>query len=202
MKKKLTLTLSLSILTSILFAQTKLIAHKSHSGNKQHFKTSLTHHLFDSDYSNFGMAPQRFVKQARLDSVIFISKSKAIVVTSSCVRDVRKDTSSVWKPGREIALNHPLFSKQHSLDSIKHVLKTRYYFANPIKEVVFVGYDNKKKLQSSEVKKNSIPVIGIFNSPNSTPFNFSIPFLVGILSIVSLLLGFVLFKLNNLKLKN
>lgn len=38
--------------------------------------------------------------------------------------------------------NHPLFPKQHSLDSIKQVLANDYNFQNQLETIVFVGYDN------------------------------------------------------------
>ena len=194
MKKKSILTLALLI--SVAFAQTKLIAHKSHSGSKQHFNKSLSDNLFDSPSSNFGMAPQRFVRNAQLDSVIFISKSKAILVTSSCWKNVKTDTTSKWEPGREIAINHPLFSKQHSLDSIKHVLSSQYNFTNSIEKVVFIGYDNKKIITKTSVQENSVPIINLFNNRPKTP---SILLMIVALSIISISIGFLKFKLNKRK---
>lgn len=198
MKKKLALTLSLSLLISLSFAQTKLIAHKSHSGSKQHFKKSLSNNLFNNSSSNFGAAPERYVKHSQLDSVIFISKSKAILVTSTCWKDVyTSDTTSKWKPGREVVMNHPLFSKQHSLDSIKKVLSSQYYFTNSIKKVVFVGYDNKKTIEKTSIKENSVPIINTLNKNNNQP---NAPIILLIISAFSIMLiGFINFKLNKNK---
>lgn len=150
MQKVLILFLSLAYVSSQ--AQTKLIAHKSHSGSDAEFNLALENNLFDIDEDNLGMAPERFEIKKRnlhpqLDSVIFVSETKAIVVTSSVCTSVNaynpeETRHEVWKPGKEIAINHPLFKNQHSLDSIKKVLKNQYGFENPIDEVVFVGYDN------------------------------------------------------------
>jgi hypothetical protein len=35
-----------------------------------------------------------------------------------------------------------LFSKRHSLDSIKKVIKAQYHFKNPVEKTIFVGFDN------------------------------------------------------------
>ena len=110
MKQKLTLTLFLALLLTTSFGQTKLIAHKSHSGNSSNFKTSLSHNLFDMKASNFGNIPQRYVTNSRLDTLIFLSKKEAVIITSKCTRDRFEDTSSVWTPGRETVYNRPLFS--------------------------------------------------------------------------------------------
>lgn len=165
MKNTLILFLSLTYITSQ--AQTKLIAHKSHSGSNADFSTAFANDLFDMDEDNLGMAPERYeIKKKhmhpQLDSVIFVSENKAIVVTSNyCtmqnIYSKEETKKEVWTPGKEIANNHPLFSKQHSLDSIKKVLKDSYGFENPIDDVVFVGYDNMKeaKVETAPVAENA-----------------------------------------------
>jgi hypothetical protein len=161
MKNTLILFLSLTYISSQ--AQTKLIAHKSHSGTNADFSTAFSNDLFDMDEDNLGMAPERFeIKKKhlhpQLDSVIFVSEQKVILVTSNVctMEDVysykKQDTKNeVWSPGKEIAHNHPLFSKNHSLDSIKAVLKNSYGFENPIDNVVFVGYDNNNEIKPEPV---------------------------------------------------
>lgn len=158
MQKILILVISLTYATSQ--AQTKIIAHKSHSGSNAEFNLALENNLFDIDEDNLGMAPERYEIKKRnlhpqLDSVIYVSETKAIVVTSTvCVSEnVYNSTETrheVWKPGKEIAMNHPLFKNQHSLDSIKSVLKNQYGFENPIDDVVFVGYDNDQPKKATE----------------------------------------------------
>jgi len=125
-------------------AQTKMIAHKSHSGKKETFKIALENRIFGLEGSNFGEAPQPLVRTSRLDSVIFLSQKKAIMVTSDLCYKGRTKKSSVWSAGRDTVIDHPLFSKKHDLDSIKTILQTQYYFKNPIDSVAFVGYDNNK----------------------------------------------------------
>lgn len=69
MKKTVLLSL---LISSVGFSQTKKIAFKSHSGNSANYSFALRNNLFDMNCSNFGQAP-RFIKTAKLDSVIFIS---------------------------------------------------------------------------------------------------------------------------------
>lgn len=128
---------------SFAFAQTKLIAHKSHSGNMDNFRKSLANDLFDIECSNFGVAPQSTIRNAKLDSLIFISKEMAIMVTSEHCSPVRPDgDEGLWKEGRDTVYNHPLFSNQHELDKIKNSLRKQYFFNNSIDDTVFIGYDN------------------------------------------------------------
>ena len=66
MYRKIVLVLGLISLNFVAFSQTKWIWHKSHSGSKSSFNTSLYNNLFDIGESNFGMAPRMDVCMARL----------------------------------------------------------------------------------------------------------------------------------------
>lgn len=136
------------ILASIsLQAQTKKIAFKSHSGSAENFATALADNLFDMENSDFGAAPERTIRTAQLDSVIYVSDSISYLVTTTWCTEWRSrkkdDDSTLWYPGRQMVFKHPLFSKKHSLDSIKNVIKQNYYFKNPVEKVVFIGFDNE-----------------------------------------------------------
>lgn len=145
--KTILLFLSITIVT-FCNAQTKVIAHKSHSGNTHTFSKGYQKMLFDIGSSNFGHAPQKIIKRARLDSLIFLTDTSQVLVTSySCTKNTNTQ-SSIWKPGRDTVYNHPLFSKKYSLDSIKTVLKNQYYFKNDIENTVFIGYSNSKLIVS------------------------------------------------------
>jgi len=132
------------LVTQSISGQTKRIAHKSHSGKKENFKAALNNRLFGLEGSNFGQAPTPIVKNSKLDSVIFLSAGRAVMVTSNYCTDRRTEKSTRWAAGRDTVTNHPLFSKKHDLDSIKTVLQTQYYFQNPVESITFVGYDNNK----------------------------------------------------------
>ncbi len=137
MKTVLSIILSSFVLGS--FAQTKLIAHKRHGGTSANFKNE-----WFIDPSNFGMAPQRFVKNSRLDSVILISDKVAVMVTSEvCIREEWDHTrveENVWKPGKDTVYNHVLFNGKNNEDDIREVLTQEYYFQNESKSVVLVGF--------------------------------------------------------------
>lgn len=145
------------------FAQTRLISHRSHSGSNANFILALESELFDMPFSNFGMAPQRNVRTAELDSVIFVSDSVAVMVTSNyCQWVTMGDTldanfKSLWKAGRDTARHHVLFSRQHELDSIKLILKKQYHFRNPIDSVKFIGYDNQHMDDHKRQRKQWVP---------------------------------------------
>ena len=144
MKNLSKLMIVLLILSAQTFAQTKLIAWKSHSGSAKNFKAYFFKKLFDYRSSNCGGAPEPYITTAVLDSVIYISNNKSLMITSSyCGKPGH--FGSVWKAGRDTVYNHPLFTHQHSLDSIKTILKEYYYFKNPVDEVRFVGFDNQKE---------------------------------------------------------
>jgi hypothetical protein len=173
-KKYYLLLLTAFLFTLISWGQTKIIAHKSHSGKQSTFTKLLAINHYDLKTSNFGVAPEPTVRTARLDSVIYVSKNKAIMVTTeictnrygddaikkewnyaindwSKALEVSKDKkSSVWKAGRDTVYNHPLFSRNESLDSIKNVIRKHYYFKNDVNDIIFVGYSNKPNPQPKE----------------------------------------------------
>ncbi|PQA94497.1 hypothetical protein B0A69_08505 [Chryseobacterium shigense] len=141
--KTIYILFALSI-SNFLFSQTKLIAFKSHSGNSADFNTAVSEDLFDANASNLGIVPKRYVRDARLDSVIIVNDNESVLVTSSAQKRVPDGVKRVWEPGREIVRNHALFSKKN-IDSVKQVLKRDYYFVNDMDSVVFVEYDKENK---------------------------------------------------------
>lgn len=137
-------------------AQTKWINFKSHSGSAQHFSKTLVFNPSSLETSNFGVGPQRFVRNSNLDSVILISEHTAIMVTSESCRiedyDGRGQSHpEIWSAGRDTVKNHPLFNGNNSLKTIKTTLKNTYYFTNPIEQVVFVGFE-KNTVEANELR--------------------------------------------------
>jgi hypothetical protein len=188
----------LSLLSSSLLAQTKEIAFKSHSGSNENFNIALENNLFDIGNSNFGHAPQRDVKTAQLDSVIFISDSVALMVTSEfCIRSGQTEKEAkLWKAGKETVYNHPLFSRKHSLDSIKNVIKEQYSFRNPVEQVVFVGYDNKTRKYNGN---NIVPVAFLPDDNDQSPFGPQFVLILGLIIGLSLSAGFIAWLLYQRK---
>jgi hypothetical protein len=137
--------------------QTKKIFHKSHSGHKSTFNEALTNNLFGAAGSNFGTIPRQFMNDARLDSLIAVNDTTVILVTSYCRKNAdKKAISKKWKPGREIAYHHPDFYKKNTVERIKSVLKSNYYFVNSPDSVTFIGFaksTSKKVPAVKNVKK-------------------------------------------------
>ncbi|MBK8953483.1 MAG: hypothetical protein IPM85_15690 [Chitinophagaceae bacterium] len=131
-----------------------------------------------------------------MDSVIYVSDGMAIMVTSEYCTRVDRTTEKplsdpkLWKAGRDSVFNHPLFSRNHSLDSIKKVLKEQYHFMKPAEKVVFVGYDNKKKKYKTKTKKSAIiPVASGFEGNNQSPFGPQFVTIIAAIIIFSFLIA-------------
>lgn len=181
--------------SSVCFSQTKLISHKSHSGSDAEFRIAFENNLFDTENSNLGVAPNRYERNAVLDSVIYVSDEEAILVTSQfCVESDREDykilSSKKWSAGKEAVYHHNLFSKKHSLDSIKAVLKSQYSFRNDIDKVVFVGYDNQA--EKPKKKKKAITPVSDFSLPAK-------PLLILLLTLLSLIVAYFIWKTSDFK---
>lgn len=143
------------------FSQTKLISYKSHSGNMEYFEKSIAENLYNTNYSNLGVAPERFVTNSKLDSVIIINDKKSVMVTSVFCKNRRSGKTEKWKAGRDTVYNHAIFSSEN-IDSVKNILKRDYNFQNDIDSTVFLKYNaktkkykrisSKKAIRSAEVK--------------------------------------------------
>jgi hypothetical protein len=170
---------------STSFAQTKRIAFKSHSGNEANFKTALAVSLFENEGSNFGIAPERYVTFAHLDTVIFINDTTVELVTShhsNFVDDYRTSTHpDLWKPGHEIVVNHPVFNSEKTIEEMKEIVQKTYHFKNDISKVVFIGEPKAVKKKLERKYRNSLKN-GFMHSGN--PF-FLFLFGAGMISIIS-----------------
>lgn len=186
-------TLACILIASSSFAQTKIIAFKSHSGNMLNFSKALSLPKMDVTVHNLGMAPNPIIETAELDSVIFISDSVAVMITSNYCQEndwyYRADTASrdrepkSWGAGSDTVINHPLFSQQHSLDSIKDQVQHHYFFVNGAENTVFVGYDNKKKKKNK--KQEVYPLVEDPSQPNGGLF-----FMISAIICIALFIGF------------
>jgi hypothetical protein len=143
------------ILVSFLFfglfaqSQTKIIAHKSHSGSVKNFSKAYKNNLFDINRSNFG-GP--FIRPLiYLDTVIAVNDSTTILKTRHAnfcsidgTIDQRNDSSN-YTYRSETVYNHPLFKQKNSIKSIKSNNESQYFYdySNPVKDVVFIGFKEK-----------------------------------------------------------
>ncbi|KQK24698.1 hypothetical protein AR438_16075 [Chryseobacterium aquaticum] len=135
------------------FSQTKLISYKSHSGDMKYFEKSIVEDSYNVNYSNLGVAPERFVTNSKLDSVIIINDKKSVMVTSLFCKNRRNGNTEKWKAGRDTVYNHAIFSSEN-IDSVKNILRRDYNFQNDIDSTVFLKYDSKtKKYKPISIKK-------------------------------------------------
>jgi hypothetical protein len=165
--KKNFLPFLLCLSTLDLFQQTKLIEHRSHSMN-----------TFFSVYSagNFGMAPEKFIRTARLDSLIVINDTVALMVTSEFCKGVRSEKERLWKPGRDSVFHHPVFTKKNDIKTIKNVIRTTYNFRNNVDEVVFIGFEEQNP--KNTVKKDEQGKT--LNNPTNKRKNDAAPVIINV----------------------
>lgn len=165
------------IINSILSqAQTSTIANKSRSN-------PISNHAQDQVYSNFGMAPQRYVQAAKLDTLIFLNDSLTVMVTSRGQISIpyRRDTSDMsfaresglWKPGRDTVKNHPLFNLQKPEIEIRVIVEDDYNFINSADSIIFIYYQEPltrkqiRKAKRKKKKKNSFIPLWFKKNPGS-----------------------------------
>lgn len=200
-KKILVLAFAVCTTISNTYCQTKKIAYKSHSGSTENYANALNENLFDMENSNFGAAPTKEIIEAQLDTVIFINDAVAIMVTSRFCKSRYEYTNSsekekLWSAGRDSVFYHPLFSKKHSLDSIKQTLQLQYYFKNSINKVIFIGYDNAKDTCKTNypIVKAGVPpsITGNFDNGSSVTKQLIVLF-TSILLFASLISGLTWF---------
>jgi hypothetical protein len=142
-------------------AQTKLIAHKSHSGSIENFRIAYEGEFSDMDNSNLGMYIERDVRTASLDTLILVSDSVAVMVTSEYCsgKNTRSGSPTTkWRAGRDTVYNHPLFSKKNSISYIKSYLHQHYFFQNPTDSVKFIIQEEQQHQEQQEYQ--SVPAIG------------------------------------------
>jgi len=155
--------MKINILLILLFAslmcqaQTKLIAHKSHSGSVHSFSKAYQNNLFDVNCSNFGLPGNRNI--VVVDTIMAVNDSITIVkmresdVCYPYGTDYRNLEKSDFNRRTEKLINHKLFNKNNSVKLIKHsknkticcfYMKSRQdswiTFSNPIKKIVFIGF--------------------------------------------------------------
>ena len=160
--KHLFVILGVMISTS-LFAQTKLISHKSHSGSTSNFAIALEKNLFDIKDSNFGVAPIRGIKKAQLDSLIFLTDTSVVMVTSEyCgwVEEQIKKPKKInnpkkWQAGTDTVFHHKLFSRKNSIEKIKKKLEKDYFFKNAIDSIKFVNHEVPQIVEKESKKRKT-----------------------------------------------
>ncbi len=140
---KTALSLILLFTATLCGAQTKVIAHKSHSGSAHSFTKAYKQGLFNMAHYNFGLP--NTAKLTILDKVIAINDSVTVLQkreSKVCQRpgaDFSKMEDSDFTTVTDTVVNHKLFTKKNRVSFIK---SSRAYtgFANSLKTVEFVGF--------------------------------------------------------------
>lgn len=138
---KLKILLTLLFFTLLSQAQTKIIAHKSHSGSKSSFAKAYQNNLFDINHSNFGLYETNII---RLDTIIAVNKSLTIIkyrrskdkfVQGKQFIDL-KNIDFIYLTNTLI--NDPLLNKKNT---VKFIRKSRkMFYDTPLDEVKFIGF--------------------------------------------------------------
>jgi hypothetical protein len=114
MKKIIIFVVLISILNSQ--AQTKLIAHKSHSGTNKTFVKSYQKNLFDSKYSNLGMPGNRNLiileKVIVKNDSIVILETKESIVCYQYGMGYKELKKSDFKSKEIKLINHKIINKK------------------------------------------------------------------------------------------
>jgi hypothetical protein len=144
--KKLTF-ITLLFQFGIVTAQTKVIAHKSHSGNSITFAKAYQNNLFDMRNSNFGLPGNQTIYV--LDTVIAINdtvtilKRRESIVCHQWGTDYKKLKKNDFKSIQDTLVNSEILNAGNSIVFIKanqHQIYSEVYFMNPFDEVVFIGF--------------------------------------------------------------
>jgi len=201
--KQALLIICCSVLSGHLFSQTKLIAHKSHSGTSETFSISLTEALFSDPGSNFGAYPERFITTAKLDSLIFLSDTTSVMVTSRVSTNTWNDSVTVWRPGRDTVVNHPAFSRVRGVDKIRSSIQEDFHFRNSAGSVIFINGDTIRKPKyinyEEPGRRNDLPLLVKPENNRKPPFDNGIMICVVIAAMVSLLTGISVFYFSRIK---
>lgn len=143
---KINLLLVFLFTTFLCGAQTKLIAHKSHSGSRHSFSKAYEKNLFDINRSNFGTPGNSNI--VILEAVIAVNDSVTVLKMKesnvcypfgTSYKDLKE---SDFKDKTHTLINHELLYKNNSLALIKSREKDEYpiCFQNPIRKIEFIGF--------------------------------------------------------------
>jgi hypothetical protein len=132
---KTVICMAACLFSATVFAQTKLISFRSHSGNNAHFRTAVEHNLFDIGKSNFGI-----ITTEKIDTVIMASNDRIIVLRKKYIHGnpqdykLYRDTLTRANASRIFAAN--------SQESLKLALHEKYW-SGALDSVRFIGFNHK-----------------------------------------------------------
>lgn len=140
----------LIIFSSVAFSQTKIIAHKSHSGSSKHFSKLLKKKGSSATNGNFGLPGNQNI--ILLDSVIAVNDSITVLKireSNVCypyyeMPNYKKLDDSDFKYKTDTLVNNSIWNKNNSEVFIRNAEgsrnELRIWFENPFSEVVLIGF--------------------------------------------------------------
>lgn len=158
MRTKVYFLLLLCFASISSIAQTKLIAHKSHSGNMRNFKLALKSDNFGLKHANFGLPSL----DDHVKSVTLLPKKRVVVYMIYYLRGTKK----IWEKRRDTITLKELKVKQVNAKKIKVAIKQRYHPDNPLKSIEF--FDLRKSKQIPKIKQKNDSKMKI-KAPKLTP---------------------------------
>lgn len=131
-------------ITAFCHAQTKVIAHKSHSGSNRSFSKAYQQGSSDLNRSNFGLPGNKNIFV--LDTVVAVNDSVTILKmreSSVCFPYKTAYTElkdSDFKSKTVRLVNDPVFTRKNTVTFIKSAKYYEVDFSNPMNAVVFIGF--------------------------------------------------------------
>jgi len=208
--KKIVFILLFFIGIGSLVAQTKLIAHKSHSGTSASFVYSESMNGTFNKGLGLGPEPDRYsagndmiitnglnknMTMSVLDSIIYVSDTvSALAVTTFYTETIYPDSLLVKS---DVFIFH--HAAVYNVDTIKKIVVNRNSrFGTSVDRVKFIGYDHIVPVNRGKNKKNELyPVVSIKDRP---PFDFNLLFYATCVALISMLVGLLSWKLYQVKL--
>lgn len=158
MRTKLYFLLLLCFVSVSSIAQTKLIAHKSHSGNMDNFKLALKADNFGLKHAGFGLPSL----DDHLKSITLLPKKRVAIYMIYYHRGTKK----IWEKRRDTITLKELKVKQINENEVKSAVAKRYRTINPLKTIEF--FDLRKATQAPKIKHKNDSKMKI-KTPKPTP---------------------------------
>jgi hypothetical protein len=199
--KVITLIVIFFASTSLMIAQTKLIAHKSHSGSNYSFHTSInsgTDGLGFGGPIDYGDLLTKIIVKEVVDSVVYVSDTVSVLSVKEYYTMSVFGDSILVAPIKDTVYHSSSVSKDK--DTLDFIIKVRYsYYSYSRDSVKFVGYDQKPLVKHKKKKKGFV-FVPIRSIDHGSPFDFHLLFYVGCVALFSILAGVMSWKLYQVKL--
>lgn len=199
-------TVILSLLCGIIFSQTKLISHKSHSGSNENFRVSVEENLFDIGDSNFGKITNEYTENyEKIDTIIKISNTKIVRVKSNYYQVFERiDKSKVGKLEYLNTVRDTITVENANLisnDKLKTLAKTERKNIKTIdtNKVIIVNFKEKSLKEVKQEKRKAKKKKAILPIVESKPNFPSKPLLIFALISLTSLVAFFTWKTTNYK---